>query len=90
MRKFSRLIHVIINNINPVILKGECWMTDQKKNIIKSLFNYHRIRILQVIKDKQKTVKEIAQLLNEKPSRLYYHINQLEKNGLIKVIDEKK
>lgn len=65
-------------------------MTDRKKNIAKSLFNYHRIRILQVIKEKQKTVKEIAQLLNEKPSRLYYHINQLEENGLIKVVDEKK
>ncbi|WP_077702354.1 winged helix-turn-helix domain-containing protein [Virgibacillus dokdonensis] len=64
--------------------------TDKETKIAKSLFNYQRTRILQVIKDKEKTVKEIATLLNEKPSKLYYHVNQLEELGLIKVVDEKK
>lgn len=65
-------------------------MADRQEKIAKSLFNYQRTRILQVIKDKERTVKEIAKLLNEKPSRLYYHVNQLEDLGLIKIVDEKK
>jgi len=65
-------------------------MSDKDTKIAKSLFNYHRARILQVIKDEEKTVKEIAELLNEKPSRLYYHVNQLEELGLIEVVSEKK
>lgn len=61
----------------------------KEKNITKSLFNYKRTLILQATKDKEKTVKEIAESINEQPSRLYYHINQLEKLGLLKVAYEK-
>jgi DNA-binding transcriptional ArsR family regulator len=65
-------------------------MNEKETKIAKTLFNYQRTKILQMVKDKEKTVKEIAELLNEKPSRLYYHVNQLETLGLIKVVDEKK
>jgi len=65
-------------------------MNDKNNKIAKSLFNYHRTRILQVTRDQEKTVKEIAKILDEKPSRLYYHINLLENLGLLKVVSEKK
>jgi|SRR5690625_3225300 len=65
-------------------------MNKKETKIAKSLFNYQRTRILQVVKSQEKTVKEIAEILNEKPSRLYYHINLLEKLGLLKVVNEKK
>lgn len=65
-------------------------MNNKDAKVAKSLFNYQRARILQVAKNEEKTVKEIAEILNEKPSRLYYHINQLEEIGLLKIVGEKK
>ncbi|WP_026569446.1 MULTISPECIES: winged helix-turn-helix domain-containing protein [Sediminibacillus] len=65
-------------------------MEKRETKIAKSLFNYQRARILQVVKGKEKTVKQIAEALNEKPSRLYYHINQLEELGLLKITSEKQ
>lgn len=65
-------------------------MSNKDIKLAKTLFNYQRIRILQVVKNKEKTVKEIAEELNEKPSRLYYHINQLEELGLLSVVNEKQ
>ncbi|MEG6573966.1 MULTISPECIES: winged helix-turn-helix domain-containing protein [Bacillales] len=65
-------------------------MNNKELEIAKSLFNLQRIRILQAVKEKEKTVKEIAEILNEKPSRLYYHVHQLEDLGLLKVVREKQ
>ena len=43
---------------------------------------------LQIVKAMQQvtTVKEIAANLNMPPSKLYYHVNMLEKHGLIQVV----
>lgn len=65
-------------------------MNEKELNLIKNLFNYQRMRILRALQGKEKTIKEIAKDLEEKPSRLYYHINQLEEMNLIKVIREEK
>ncbi|WP_020153807.1 winged helix-turn-helix domain-containing protein [Caldibacillus debilis] len=65
-------------------------MNNKELEIAKSLFNLQRIRILQAVKEKEKTVKEIAEILNEKPSRLYYHVHQLEDLGLLEVVREKQ
>jgi Bacterial regulatory protein, arsR family. len=65
-------------------------MKNLELEIAKSLFNFQRMKILQAVKTKERTVREIAELLNEKPSRLYYHIHQLEELGLLKVVREEK
>lgn len=51
----------------------------------KALLNHKKSKILSVVKHTPKTVKEIAEELEEKVSRLYYHINSLEELGLIKI-----
>lgn len=43
-----------------------------------------RLQILRTLKY-PKTVKEIAAELDRSPTKLYYHVNQLEKHGLIEV-----
>lgn len=65
-------------------------MNNKQIEIVKSLFNSQRANILQIIKDEPKTVKDIAKEMNEKVSRLYYHINKLEELGLIEVTEEKQ
>lgn len=44
---------------------------------------------LQIIRnlDKPHTVKELAQRLDIPATKLYYHVNQLEKHGIIRVVD---
>ena len=37
--------------------------------------------------DKPQTVKEVAEMLDKDPTKLYYHVRQLEKHGLIQVIE---
>ncbi|QMT18208.1 ArsR family transcriptional regulator [Planococcus maritimus] len=46
--------------------------------------------ILYSVKSKDKTVKEIAAELNDKPSRLYYPIQKLLTTELIKISEEKQ
>ncbi|WP_312096729.1 winged helix-turn-helix domain-containing protein [Niallia sp.] len=62
----------------------------EKSSVSKVLFNYHKIRIIRSIQREEKTIKEIAEQLNEKPSRLYYHVNQLEKLGFLQVVREEQ
>lgn len=59
-------------------------------DLMKLLFDPKMETILQSIKNKDKTVKEIAEELDEKPSRLYYPIQKLVSTGLIEVSEEKK
>jgi DNA-binding transcriptional ArsR family regulator len=65
-------------------------MKKNELNLSKNLFNYQRTRIIQAFQGEEKTIKEIAEKLNEKPSRLYYHFKQLEELELIKCVREKK
>ena len=45
-----------------------------------------RMRILSLLDDRPRTVKEIAKILNLPATRLYYHFNLLEKHDLIRVV----
>lgn len=58
--------------------------------LMKLLFDPKMESILQTIKTEGKTVKEIAEELNEKSSRLYYPIQKLVSTGLIQISEEKK
>jgi len=53
----------------------------------KALVNPLRIRLLELLVDKARTVKQLAVAVEEEPVKLYYHINLLEKTGLIRVVD---
>jgi DNA-binding transcriptional ArsR family regulator len=46
-----------------------------------------RAQILEVMLHKPLTVKQVAEKLGLSPSKLYYHINLLEKHGLIQVVE---
>ncbi len=54
---------------------------------LKVLTDARRIRILELMVLRPYTTKELALKLDMQPSKLYYHINLLEKHGLIQVVD---
>ena len=43
-----------------------------------------RLRILEVLCDEERTTKQVAEQLGEKPTKLYHHVEALEKIGLIR------
>ncbi|MBD1372320.1 winged helix-turn-helix transcriptional regulator [Hazenella sp. IB182357] len=58
-------------------------------SLIKMLTDPKKTRILQLIHKGKMSAKQMAEVLEEKPSRLYYHINKLEEAGLIRCVETK-
>lgn len=54
--------------------------------VLKVIAHTTRLDILQSLK-RPKTVKEIAKLLKLPATKLYYHVNLMEKHGLIQVVE---
>ncbi len=46
-----------------------------------------RLQIVELITQAPRTVKQVAAVLNMPPTKLYYHIKQLEEHALIRVVD---
>jgi len=52
---------------------------------VKALADPLRIRILEVLCTAERTTKQVAEQLGEKPTKLYHHVEALEKAGLIRL-----
>ena len=52
---------------------------------VKVLANPLRIRILEELCTAERTTKQVAQRLGEKPTKLYHHVEALERVGLIRL-----
>ncbi|MFC4619909.1 ArsR/SmtB family transcription factor [Camelliibacillus cellulosilyticus] len=64
------------------------WKT-QTLELMKALSNPRRNKILHFAEEPI-TVKELAEKMDEKPSRLYYHVNKLVEAELLEVVDTKQ
>jgi DNA-binding transcriptional ArsR family regulator len=53
---------------------------------VRMLADPLRLRLLAVLRDRASTVKELAEHVDVAPSKLYYHIELLERHGLIAVV----
>src|SRR5438093_9411843 len=56
---------------------------------LKAVADPLRLRVLLALAEGPKTVKELAGELGVGPTRLYYHVNMLERNGLITVVERR-
>lgn len=54
---------------------------------VKTIADPLRSQIIEVLSPEPLTVNQIAERLGLAPSKLYYHVNMLEKHGFLKVID---
>ncbi|EJR46585.1 hypothetical protein IIM_04723 [Bacillus cereus VD107] len=57
--------------------------------LYKLICDPKRQKILHYAAKEPITVKELAEKLNEKQSRLYYHVKKLEESGILAVVDTK-
>lgn len=58
-------------------------MTDLEQ--VKVLADPLRLRILEPLCEAARTTKQVAEILGEKPTKLYHHIDALERVGLIRL-----
>ena len=56
---------------------------------LKALADPLRTQVMEALYEKPLTVSQIADRLGVAPSKLYYHINQLEEHGFVQVVDTK-
>ena len=54
---------------------------------LKVVSDPFRIQILETLVSEPQSVNQVAEKLGLSPSKLYYHVNMLEKHGLIQVVD---
>jgi DNA-binding transcriptional ArsR family regulator len=57
---------------------------------IKVVANPLRVSILEAICLEPRTTKQIAEILGEKPTRLYHHVDALAEAGLIRLVDTRQ
>jgi DNA-binding transcriptional ArsR family regulator len=54
---------------------------------LKAISDPLRLRIFGLLQGEARTVKQLAKKLGVAPTRLYYHVNQLESIGLVRVVE---
>ena len=59
----------------------------QDLETLKVIADPLRSQLLELLIQETLTVKQLAEKLGLAPSKLYYHVNQLEKHGLIEVVE---
>jgi DNA-binding transcriptional ArsR family regulator len=72
------------NNIN------EATFVIEDLETLKVVADPLRNQIIEVLQNTPQTVKDVADKLGLAPSNLYYHINMLEKHGLIEVVEKRQ
>ena len=62
-------------------------MTIEDLETLKVVSDPFRVQILEVLVSEPQSINQVAEKLGLPPSKLYYHVNMLEKHGLIQVVD---
>ena len=70
------------------MMKDTVMLKDLKQ--IKVFAHPLRARLVEVFADKPMTAKQAAQIIGQKPTRLYHHVEALERVGLIKLVKTQK
>jgi DNA-binding transcriptional ArsR family regulator len=57
---------------------------------VRALSDPTRLRLLELFKERRLTTKQAAQILGHPPTRLYHHVNLLERLGFIRLVEERQ
>lgn len=57
---------------------------------LKALSVPLRLKIIKMLQKEPMTTTQVANVLNEKPNRLYYHVTELERVGILEVVETKQ
>ncbi len=69
-------------------MKDTMMLKDLKQ--LKAFAHPLRARLVEVFADKPRTAKQAAELIGQKPTKLYHHVEALERVGLIKLVKTQK
>ncbi|HXV70956.1 MAG TPA: helix-turn-helix domain-containing protein [Acidimicrobiia bacterium] len=65
------------------------YMEIEDIEVFEVLNNTTRVRIIRYLEE-PRSIREVAELLDVPPTRLYYHFNLLEEAGIIEVVETRK
>src|ERR1041385_1212538 len=57
---------------------------------LRALAHPLRLRIMELFAEMPRTTKQVAELLNQPPTRLYHHVAALERAGLLELRETRK
>lgn len=57
---------------------------------LRALSDPLKVRIIDALRPDPLTASQVAKRLGEKPTKLYYHVSELEKTGLIRVVETRQ
>ena len=83
--KYNLIIQIIFNN--QIIPTMKVIHTIESLDQVKAIADPLRMRLLEAFSQKPMTTKQVAQLLREKPTKLYHHVEALEHAGLLELIE---
>lgn len=66
-------------------LAGELLISNVEQ--AKALLDELRLRLVRALAGEKLTTKQLSEKLGEKPTKLYHHMEVLEKNGLVRVVE---
>jgi DNA-binding transcriptional ArsR family regulator len=69
-----------------VIASGDMALVHELRSVreLRALSNPLRVVVLRLLKERERSVKEMCELLGETSTRLYYHVRELERAGLVR------
>ncbi|MDK2823363.1 MAG: hypothetical protein PWQ67_267 [Clostridia bacterium] len=68
-----------------MVMEENLLLEDLEK--IKSVADPLRVKVLKILIERQATVKQIADLLGQSSAKMHYHVKELEKQNLIKLVE---
>src|SRR5947209_5417117 len=57
---------------------------------LRAIADLLRLRIVDVLKEKPMTVTQLGEVLGEAPAKVHYHVRELEKVGLLRLVETRE
>src|SRR6266699_7248477 len=57
---------------------------------LRAIADMRRARILELLRDRPMTVTQLGELMGEGPAKIHYHVRELEKVGLLRLVERRE
>lgn len=60
------------------------------EQVVAAMGDVRRMRILEILTERQASVKELSEIIHESPQTTHYHTKMLERAGLIEIVEKRE
>lgn len=60
------------------------------EQVVAAMGDLRRMRILEILTERQASVKELSEIIHESPQTTHYHTKMLERAGLIEIVEKRE